>query len=1290
MIKNYKKAFFLLTLTGGISFANAQLNTPNSAKQPVTFNWLESQSTAPPKAGDQPSNNASLYKQPYSWGDLYDLGTVQKTVTSWAPSDSDFCYLNYIENKGQWYNKVIYQSDFRGGRLFLEKNALTYLFYPPNGFERFHPHPGPKDTADAVSCTMTFQAIRMQFLNSNNPTIEPAEQRGFFNNYYLGNDPKKWASGAHAYGKIYYHDLYPGISAKVFSNKNDVRYDFIIAANTNPSEIKLKFEGQNGLSLRDGKLVIKTELGDIEEAAPIAYQMLNGQKAYVDCKYVLNEDQVSFRMMGGYDISQQLIIDPTLVFATYTGSTADNWGMSATYDNAGDGYTSGICFNTGYPVTAGAFQMTFQGGGLGGGNNWPWPDNTGFDIVVSKFNPTGTTLKFSTYLGGSDNEEPSSLIVDNANNLVVLGRTYSTNFPTTAGAFSHNLSGGADLIISKFDSNGTQLLASTYIGGSGDDGVNVSSLEAVLGALKYNYADDDRGDVIVDANNNVYVASCTISNNFPTTAGAYRTTPYGNQDGVVFKMNSTLSTLVWSTYIGGSDTDAAYNIALNSVGEVYVTGGTSSNNFPTTAGVIKPNYGGNIDGFLCHFSANGSTLINSTYIGTADYDQSYFVQTDKYDNVYIYGQTSGSYPITGGTYSNPHSGQFIHELNSTLSATIFSTEFGSGRGTPDIAPSAFLVDNCRNIYVAGWGGILYGYNQMTSSTIGLPTTANAYQSTTSGNQFYFMVLQSQATALWYATFFGGPFSMEHVDGGTSRFDKNGIIYQSICQGCGAITDMPTTPGAWSATNNSPNCNNAIVKFQMDLLHTVANFIVNPLVSAGCAPFSVTLSNITTYGNTFKWYFGDGDSSHLTSPTHIYTIPGTYRVMLVATDSSTCNIRDTAYATVRVVPPVVMNPIPDTSICFGDSVNLNAVSALATSFTWTPTAGLSSAIINNPNASPAVTTKYIVIAKDSFCSASDTVIVTINKNNAKIVPANPQICLGTPITLASDSVDPSYSWSTGQTTDSIQVSAGGEFYLHTIDRHGCKAFDSVDVIAFNKVPLVMVDTALCDGHSIQMIVDSGNYVYQWKPASSLNSGTIFNPIATPTITTVYTVTVTNGPCVSKDSAKVTVKPSPSLIAQPDSIMIIYGQTVNLTVTSSDPGWHWFPLYGLSCDDCPYPDVTPDSNTKYFVTITNRYGCSALDSVIIDIAPTFYVPSAFTPNGDGKNEIFRPQFMGYVSLKVYIFDRWGNMLYYWNTLDGGWDGTYHGSRVQEDVYVYLIEATDYLGKPFKRVGNVTVIR
>ncbi len=1253
-----------------------------------------------------------LFLLPALWaGNYFALGqkllpsnvTVKNSIAQTVVNT--FSYINYIENKGQWYNGLLYKADFNGGQIFLEKNAFTYLFFPPGGIERLHPHPNA-NPQDFVSCSMTFQAIRMDFVNSMPAAIEGGDKKEFYNNYYLGNDKKRWVSGAKAFGAVNYNNIYPGVSVKVFSDFSNVRYDFILEPHAKLSQIKMHFTGQNRLSLSNGQLIIHTEIGDIGQAQPSAYQEVNGARVKVDCQFVLHDDEISFEIKGDYNASLPLVIDPTLVFATFSGSTTDNWGMSATYDAMSNAYTSGIGFGSAtggsYPVTPGAFQATFQGGGTGGGNNWPSPDDLGFDIVISKFNPTGTTLLFATYLGGNDNEEPQSLVVDNTNNLLVLGRTYSTNFPTTPGAYSNVSGGGADLSITKFDSSGV-LLASTYVGGSGDDGVNISAIETFLGSLKYNYADDGRGDIVVDNNNNVYVASCTSSPNFPTTAGAFQASSKGMQDGCAFKMNSNLSALTWSTYLAGSSDDAAYNIALNSKNEAYIAGGTSSPDFPTTPGTIKPSYGGSIDGFVVHLSTTGS-LLQSTYLGTAGYDQAYFVQTDKFDNVYVYGQTSGNYPIKGSVYSNANSGQFIHEMDPTLSTTVFSTEFGSGRGVPDIAPSAFLVDQCLNIYISGWGGDLYEYNGLNSSTIGLPVTANAYRGTPNivtasytnnqpnGQDFYFMVLQKQASTLWYATYFGSTGgvngSLAHVDGGTSRFDKKGVMYQAICGGCGGYSDIPSTPGAWSSINKGPNCNNDLVKFKMDLLETVASFIVSPSVAAGCAPFAVTFKNTTNYGQTYKWFFGDGSTSVAVTPNHIYANPGVYNVMLIATDSTTCNITDSGFAVIRVVAPLKFT-VPSAFVCMGDSVTLTTNVSDSSSFSWSPAAGLSSTTSADPKAAPLSTMTYYVTAHDSFCTTTDTMTVTVYKNTTKIIPPTAQMCMGDSVKLTTDSSFVKYVWSTGSTASSIEARNGGPYSVITTDKHGCKGQDSAVVIPFTKVALTKSDTTICLYKTVQLHADSGNYKYLWEPASGLSSNTIYNPTAKPLVTTTYTVTVTNGPCVSIDSSIIGLRPVPIVQAVPDSFMVIYGQTITLNAVGTPP-FTWSPGFGLSCTDCTSPSVTVDSNTMYYVNVADSDGCVAIDSVIIDVIPTFYVPDAFTPNNDGLNDVFRPKFRGYISLEAYIFDRWGQLIYKWNTLDGGWDGRVNGNKVQEDTYVYLIKATSYLKKPYQIIGTVTVIR
>ncbi|MEO7089000.1 MAG: gliding motility-associated C-terminal domain-containing protein, partial [Bacteroidia bacterium] len=997
-----------------------------------------------------------------------------------------------------------------------------------------------------------------------------------------------------------------------------------------------------------------------------------------------------FKIQQSYNNKFPLIIDPTLIFSTFTGSTVDNWGMSATYDAFGDAYTSGIAFGVGYPVTTGAFQGSYAGGGHGGIDTTSsfYMGYVHTDISVSKFDPAGSTLLYSTYLGGSNNEQPQSIIVDNNNDLLIFGRTYSSDFPTTPGAYSSTLKGGADMIITKFDATGATLLASTYIGGSKDDGVNITSYENVLSSLKYNYSDDARGDILVDNNNNIYIAACTQSSDFPTTSGAFQTTFQGGlQDGCVFKLDASLRTLIWSTFLGGHDDDAAYSMAFDNLQNIFVTGGTVSKNFPTTAGALHTIFqGGFSDGFLTHFTNSGA-LMQSTYIGTSGYDQSYFVQTDRYGNPYLYGQTSGAYPVSAGVYSNPNSGQFIDELNNSLSTTIYSTVFGSGRGTPDISPTAFLVDKCENIYISGWGGKLYGYNQPTSSVIGMPITSNAFQPTTNDGDFYFAVFQRNLASLWYGTFFGGPISQEHVDGGTSRFDKSGMMYQAICGGCGGNSDMPTTPGVWSNTNKSNNCNNALVKFRFDLTNTVAAYNVFPNPAEGCAPFTVAFTNTSLNGTSYYWNFGDGDTSNLVAPTHTYMNPGTYNVELIGTNPTTCNIRDTAYGIVIVLPPLTINHEPDMTICKGDTVHFNATGG--TSYAWVPPTGLSNAFIANPVVYPPATTSYTVNISTTACQSSDTINVKVNQNQTHITSSGPTVfCPPSAVFLNVGNRYTSYSWLGGQSTSNITVNQSGEYIVHTVDSNGCKGTDSIAIQVYAPVvPAISKDTVICQGQSVQLNA-SGGISCQWYPNEALNNNEIFNPIANPLSNITYKVNISNGHCNAIDTVTVHVKPIPYVYAGED-VTILPGETTVLQA-SGDSNYLWYPPYGLSCTHCANPSVSPDSTTTYYVTVSNAFGCSATDTVTIYVQPTLYIPNAFTPNGDGVNDVFAPKFFGIKTLQVYIYNRWGELIYQWNTLNGFWDGKMNGRTVQEDVYVYLLEAVTDRNVSIKRTGTVTVVR
>ena len=653
---------------------------------------------------------------------------------------------------------------------------------------------------------------------------------------------------------------------------------------------------------------------------------------------------------------------------------------------------------------------------------------------------------------------------------------------------------------------------------------------------------------------------------------------------------------MWSTYIGGSANDAAYNLAIDNSNTVYFTGGTESTNFPVTAGALNPTYMGNIDGFLTHISSTGNTILQSTYIGTTSYDQSYFVQLDVTNNVYIYGQTSGSYPITTGVYSNGNSGQFIHEFNPTLSSTVFSTEFGSGRGTPDIAPSAFLVDKCNNIYTSGWGGILYGYNNPTSSTSGMPVTTNAFQPTTNGNGFYFMVLQPNASSLWYATFYGAPESMEHVDGGTSRYDKSGVIYQAMCAGCGGYSDISTTPTAWSTTNNSPNCNNALVKFDFALIQTIASLSFSPITGAGCAPLQVNFTNQSQNAAHFTWYFGDGDSSTAANATHTYTAQGTYTVKMIAKDSATCNTVDTVYAVITVYPlPNITVNSP--TICVGNSTTLTA--AGASTYTWN-TAATTASIVQ----SPTVSTQYTVTGTD-VNSCVNTATISISVNPLPIVSASSStICVGDTATVTASGAS-TYIWNTSATTASITTSPSTTTHYNVTgtDVNNCKNTVTATVTV-NPLPVITINhPSICIGNTATLTA-SGAFTYTWNTNDTTSS-----IVQSPTVTTHYIVVATNtNSCVKTATASIIVNPLPIITVNSDTICM--GTNAVLTANGAST-YVW-----SSGNTGASAILSPTVATNYTVTGTDIHSCvnTATASVKVNLTPIISVTNDTTCPGN----------------------------------------------------------------------------
>ncbi|HLF32706.1 MAG TPA: gliding motility-associated C-terminal domain-containing protein [Cyclobacteriaceae bacterium] len=918
--------------------------------------------------------------------------------------------IEFRENKGQWDPQILFRAEISNGWVLVTRRGLQYVFLKSGSFKG--PHAGEAARAgntenpnediserQAPESNINAVCLAYEFIGKSDRLMVRGEgKKAPYYNYFNGNNPQKWVSHAGSYSEVIYQNLYPGIHFRLYSEHGFMKYDIQVDPGADPSDFRCRYMGVDSLREEYNTLKITTALGNVTENYPVAYQLEGNDTIPVGCRYAMDEEIISFELPEGYDPGKRVIIDPLLVFSSYSGSTMDNWGNTATFDQNGNVYSGGTVrseLGGNLPVTPGAYQTTF--GGI-------------WDVAILKFDSTGKDLIYGTYLGGSGTETPLSLIVNNKNELVIFGITGSADYPVTSQAYSRNFSGGdtvtnalgtynsgyfgvdylhgSDFFIAILDETGSELISSTYLGGTKKEGIN----NAPGNPLSRNYGDEFRGEVNVDETDNIYIISNTSSPDFPIVNGFQSIYGGGTHDAVIAKLNPDLSSLTWSTFLGGFGMDAGYGIKITENEYVVVAGGTMSDDFPVTQGSFQPIFGGDVDGFIAEISENGDSLIAGTFCGTMDYDQAYFVDIDADGDVYVFGQTTGDYPVSPGIYSNPNSGQFLHKFSQDLSTSIFSTVIGSGSGIPDISPTAFLVNECENIFLSGWGGRV---NQIASKyvggyTDGLPVTEDAFQSNTDGSDFYLMVLAKDIESLLYGTYLGAvTFDQgEHVDGGTSRFDKRGIVYHAICA-CRDNSQFPTTPGVWSNVNgalsndgnpNNEGCNNGVFKFDLSSLN--ARFTTNTPefdkegITKGCFPFEVVFLNRSTGGKTFRWEFGDNSSARVQrdSVYHVYSSPGSYFVILYAIDENTCQKIDVATGRIDVFEEQFAFP-KDVTICKGDRIPLQAGGAVH--YEWRPSEGLNDPSAAVPLASPDSTTVYHLNMIDkNTCEAEDSVQVIV--------------------------------------------------------------------------------------------------------------------------------------------------------------------------------------------------------------------------------------------------------------------------------------------------------------------------
>ena len=544
--------------------------------------------------------------------------------------------LSFEANRGQTDPQVKFLSRGPHHTLFLTSDEAVMVFTKPE----LSAKNTPAEVKPAKRERATQAVLRIRFVGANPKTrVQGQEELPGKANYFIGNAPTKWRTKVPTYAKVRYDDLYPGVDLIYYGTQRQLEYDVVVRPGADPNRIIFGIQGADDLEVdAQGDLVLHTAAGQIRQHKPFVYQVVDGVRKEIPGGYVLRDThQVGFRVTA-YDPSLPLIIDPLLVYSTYLGGANNDNASAVAVDAAGNAYVTGITASaTNFPTTAGAFQTT-----LGGGS----------DAFVTKLNPTGTALIYSTFLGGSDFDTGVGIAVDASGNAYVTGSTASTNFPTTAGAFQTTLAGPGggsltDAFVTKLNPTGTALVYSTYLGGR----------------------DFDNGEeVAVDAAGNAYVTGRTSSTDFPTTVAAFQTTSAGGGDAFVTKLNSTGSALVYSTFLGGAESsDGGFGIAVDALGNAYVTGLTNSTDFPTTAGAFQTTIGSTQSAFVTKLNPTGSALVYSSYLGGSSLDQGSGIAVDARANAYVTGVTlSTDFPTTADAFQTTLGGStdaFVAKLS---------------------------------------------------------------------------------------------------------------------------------------------------------------------------------------------------------------------------------------------------------------------------------------------------------------------------------------------------------------------------------------------------------------------------------------------------------------------------------------------------------------------------------------------------------------------------------------------------------------------------------------------------
>jgi hypothetical protein len=1131
----------------------------------------------------------------------------ERPASGVKPSNGAF---HFIENKGQLKNihggpasEVLFYGRLNDANVYFTRNSIIYDFSvaetsastDANAAE-LSDSKGPLSAGNNKIIKYRHYRVDMEFQDVNPSTlVVGAVAESGVNNYYTGNNQKDWLIEVRLFSKLRYENIYPGIDLIIHSDASGkgIKYDLVLKPGADPSRIKYRYKGASASRITaQQELKVETPLGNILELAPVSYQVIDGQKINVPSRFVNNNGLIGFSAES-YKRNQPLIIDPgILVWSTYYGGSGNSdVSRELITDRNGDIVIAGETNSSNFPTSPGAAYTTFAGNS---------------DAFIVKFSASGTRL-WGTYLGGSVLDVIESCASNSLNEIVFTGYTNSTNVPTI------NPGGGA-----YYTAVNRPNTTSPY-----PPGCNSTPFNSLLGKMSptgallwSTYLDGDifqAGiDVCVDQSDNMIFTGYTASpesRNFPlrnadqnfyagpASANCPTQTIYGDAYVGVFNKNYVMQ---WMTYFGGPNNETGQAVAVDSKGNVYLTGEIFLGGYNNHISPFQPAYGGGSrDNFIVKYSPSGVRRW-STYYGGGGGDAPLDMAVIK-NYLYITGRTSSVNlpgPSTGVDQPNNAGGfsdGYLVKIDTAASPNQILWKTYNG-GTNEDAQVTITSNSSGNIIIGG-----------NTKSADFPAFQNAYQNALGGSfDGTFTTFSDQGKRIC-ASFFGGNFA-DYINGIATA--ANGDLFITGSTGSRTADGFKVTPNPFQAEKQGSSADanlDAFVARISDITDKPeASFTAVP--EPGCAPpFKVKITNNSKLNSgcldaaTILWSFPGATVASSTDQNPadaIYNASGTYTIKLTITNSMGS---DEFEQTITFNNSIKVNAGKDTTICKGQTVKLTATGA--DSYSWSPATGLDNTNSQSVNATPASTIQYRVSGTKAGCVViPDTVKVTVIDSPVINVSKDTTICQGQGVTLTASGAD-TYIWSpaTGlNTTNTPVVIAKPDItttYTITGKKGGCNAIPATVKVTIipNDVKITAGnDTSICEGESINLAA-TGADSYLWSPAAGLNTTTAPVVIAKPTVSTSYVINGFKGSCPAiPDTVNVSVIPSNIKINAGKDTSICKGQSINLTASGADT-YNWSPATGLSDPTAALVVANPVSTTQYIISGT-KSGCPVIPDTV----------------------------------------------------------------------------------------------